>query len=109
MKQLKKIPLKSLAEIPQFKSEKEESEFWDTHSIAKIWNQLEVSDITLSKPLKTKINARRKAKKLISLRLETEQIEFLKMVAEKKGVGYLTLIRMWVSERLSAENKNLYR
>lgn len=41
MRKNKIIALKSLDEIPKFKSEKEEAEFWDTHSISKIWNQLE--------------------------------------------------------------------
>lgn len=97
--------LKSLDEIPKFKSEKEEAEFWDTHSIVKIWDQLEKAKIELSNSLKEKMQERRKAKKLISLRLEPEQIESLKDVASKKGIGYLTLIRMWVNEKLSQEQK----
>lgn len=108
MKASKKISLKSLEEIPKFKSEKEESAFWDTHSIAKIWDQLEPASVNISQNLRSKIIARRKAKKLISLRLEAGQIESLKQVAQKKGIGYLTLIRLWVSERLSAENKGNY-
>jgi predicted DNA binding CopG/RHH family protein len=105
MKRSKVIALKSLDEIPKFKSEEEEAEFWDTHSIAKIWNQLEKAKVELSHPLKAKINERRKAKKFISLRLEPEQIESLKTLSSKKGIGYLTLIRMWVSEKLSQERK----
>ena len=33
--------LKSLDEIPHFRTEAEEAEFWSTHSLAKIWDQLE--------------------------------------------------------------------
>ena len=105
MKHSKVVALKTLDEIPKFKSEKEEAEFWDTHSIAKIWGQLEKAKIKLSHSLNAKIRERHKAKKLISLRLEPEQIESLKTVASKKGIGYLTLIRMWVNEKLFEERK----
>jgi predicted DNA binding CopG/RHH family protein len=35
------------------------------------------------------------------LRLEPEVIERLKIVANRKGISYQTLIRMWVMERLA--------
>ena len=109
MKQRSKIiPLKSLDEIPKFKSEKEEAEFWDTHSMASLWDQLEAVKVKLSSSLAAKMRERRKAKKLISLRLEQNQIESLKNVASRKGIGYLTLIRMWVMERLSREQRFLH-
>lgn len=43
------------------------------------------------------------AKKLISVRMEPTAIEKLKVVAQRKGVGYQTLMRMWVMERLAQE------
>ncbi len=39
----------------------------------------------------------------LSLRLAPDAIEKLKIVAQHKGVGYQTLIRMWVMERLNQE------
>ncbi len=33
--------LKSLDQIPHFKSESEEAEFWATHSLMDLWDQLE--------------------------------------------------------------------
>ena len=42
-------------------------------------------------------------KKLISVRFDNETIESLKAVARKKGIGYQTLIRLWVNERLDQE------
>lgn len=105
MKRSKIIALKSLEGIPKFKNEKEEAEFWDTHSIARIWDQLKKVKVELSEPLKAKMSERRKAKKLISLRLEPEQIESLKVVASKRSIGYLTLIRMWINEKLLQERK----
>jgi predicted DNA binding CopG/RHH family protein len=43
-------------------------------------------------------------KKQISLRLDPEVIIQLKTIAARKGIGYQTLIRMWVMERLSQES-----
>ena len=37
--------LKSLDEIPHFKNEAEEAEFWATHSLADLWDQLEPVEI----------------------------------------------------------------
>ena len=44
-------------------------------------------------------------KKQISLRMEPSVIEELKAIARTKGIGYQTLIRMWVMERLAQERK----
>lgn len=108
MKNARITYIKSLNEIPRFKTIEEEAEFWDTHSIAKVWNQLEEAKIEVSDSLKQKMLQRRKAKKLISLRLEQDQIQSLKNVASKKGIGYLTMIRMWVNEKLSKEQKYIH-
>lgn len=81
--------------IPKFKSLEEERKFWDTHSITEFIDELEPA----------KVEFRRPKKKLISLRLETQQIESLKKVASHKGLGYLSLLRYWITERLSKEHK----
>jgi predicted DNA binding CopG/RHH family protein len=39
------------------------------------------------------------------LRIDDEMVASLKKVAAKKGLGYLTLIRVWIAERLSKENR----
>ena len=94
--------LKSTDEIPEFKSEEEEAEFWDTHSAAKIVDQLEEVDLEIAEPLKKKIEEQRR-KELISLRLYPEQIEKTKEIAIQKGIGYLTLMRNWIQEGIERE------
>jgi predicted DNA binding CopG/RHH family protein len=37
------------------------------------------------------------------LRVDRETIERLKLLARRRGIGYQTLIRMWVMERLRQE------
>ena len=84
-----------LKTIPRFKSEHEEARFWKTHSITEFEDDLvEVKDVHFRKP----------RKRLISLRVDDHMVASLKSTAAKKGLGYLTLIRMWIAERLMRES-----
>lgn len=80
--------------IPKFKTLEEERNFWDTHSITDFMDTLKPVKVEFARP----------KKKLISLRLDAPQIESLKKIASHKGLGYLSLIRYWISERLSREH-----
>ncbi len=80
--------------IPKFNTEEEEVEFWDTHSLDE-FNE----DLTLAEDVIFK----KSRKKLVSLRLDSQQIEILKKIATGKGIGYLTLVRMWITEKLKEE------
>ena len=80
--------------IPRFKSLEEERRFWGSHSISDYADELKPAKVKFVRP----------KKKLISLRLDTPQIESLKEIASRKGLGYLSLIRYWLSERLSQEH-----
>lgn len=82
--------------IPKFKSYEEEAKFWDTHDTTGFLDELkEVHNIKFPKP----------RKRLISVRVDEPMIRSLKAVASSKGIGYLTLIRMWLMERLSKEGR----
>ncbi len=81
--------------IPKFKSLEEERKFWATHSITEFMDELKPVKAEFVKP----------KKKLISLRLDTPQIRSLKEIASRKGLGYLSLIRYWINERLSKEHQ----
>ncbi len=86
-----------MTKLPQFTSEQEEAAFWDTHDSTEFLEDTTPVDVTF-------VDAR-PPKKLISLRLDPAAIEKLKAVAHKKGVGYQTLLRMWVMERLALERQ----
>lgn len=73
----------------------EERKFWDTHSITEFTDELKDVKIEFVRP----------RKKLVSLRLDTRQIESLKEITSGKGFGYLTLMRLWITERLSRERR----
>ena len=85
-----------MPKLPKFADEKEEAKFWDEHDSTEYFNDTEPVDMVF-------VDAR--PKKQISLRMEPSIIEELKAIARTKGIGYQTLIRMWVMERLVQERK----
>lgn len=85
-----------MSKLPQFASEQEEAEFWATHNSTQYLDDTEPVDVTFVDV--------RPPKKQISLRLDADTIDKLKAVAQRRGIGYQTLIRMWVMERLAQEH-----
>ena len=81
--------------IPKFKSLEDERKFWDTHSVTEFLDELKPAKVTFSKP----------RKKLVSVRLDTAQIEAVKKIAARKGLGYLTLIRYWITQDIDKDLK----
>jgi predicted DNA binding CopG/RHH family protein len=76
--------------IPEFTSYQEEAEFWDTHDTADFEDEF--------KPVRVRI-----AKNLsegITIRLDPETLQKVRILAKEKGVGPTVLIRMWVMEHL---------
>ncbi|MEW5987850.1 MAG: CopG family antitoxin [Chloroflexota bacterium] len=78
--------------IPDFSSEAEEAHFWSTHSIDDYLDGLEDAPLPQVSP-----EARTQA---ISLRLSTKTLTALKQAAAKRGVGYQTLMKQWLEEKL---------
>ncbi len=81
--------------IPQFKTEQEEADFWDSHDSTDFLDETEAVNVAF-------VDARPSMKQ-ISLRLDPSVIDQLKSLAVGKGIGYQTMIRMWVMERLGQE------
>ncbi len=84
-----------MPDLPKFKNEQEEAEFWDTHDSTAFLAETDEVEMAF-------VDAR-PPKKQISLRLDPDAIDQLKSVAARKGIGYQTMIRMWVMERLTEE------
>lgn len=98
--------------IPDFATEKELRDFWDTHDSSGIWDQLE--DVTDNPPPELRMRpegepsrARKRPPNgrmdLLSLRLPPEMIDGVKAVALRQGRPYQALIRNWIGERLAQE------
>jgi predicted DNA binding CopG/RHH family protein len=84
-----------MSQLPKFTADQEEAEFWDAHDSTDFLGDTEPVGVTF-------VDAR-PTKKQISLRLDPEAIDELKVIARRRGIGYQTLIRMWVMERLIQE------
>ena len=93
--------------LPKFQSDQEAAEYFETHSVASVWDQLpEAPQAKPSPALARKIRDRHaRAKSPISLRLAPEQIVAAKQVAAAKSVGYQTQLRMWIAEGIRREAK----
>lgn len=93
--------------LPRFRSDKEAADYFQTHSVADVWNQLpEAEPAKVSKALEKSIRERHTtAKSPISIRLGPEQIAAAKKIAAAKSVGYQTQLRMWIAEGIRREAK----
>lgn len=93
--------------MPKFRSDQEAAEYFQTHSVAEVWNQLpEVKAAKPSNALAKSIRERHvAAKSPISIRLGPEQIAAAKKIAAAKSVGYQTQLRMWIAEGIRREAK----
>ncbi len=81
--------------IPTFKTEAEEQEFWATHDSTEYvdWSKAKRAVFPNLKP----------STKTISLRLPQTMLEELKLLANKRDVPYQSLLKMFLSERIESE------
>jgi predicted DNA binding CopG/RHH family protein len=91
--------------LPKLGSDEAAAEYFETHSVADVWNQLpEAKQLKLSKALAKTIRERHAvAKSPISIRLGPEQIAAARKIAAAKSVGYQTQLRMWIAEGIRRE------
>ena len=89
--------------IPKFSSDRAAAEFWSANDSAAYAAHLEEARVTVNPRLRRRIAERAAQKKAITLRLETQQIERAKLVAQRKSIPYQTLMRMWIAEGLAKE------
>ena len=83
--------------IPRFRSEPEEREFWETHDTTDYvdWSQGRIVRLPNLKPTTT----------TISLRLPSPLLADLKALANKRDVPYQSLLKVFVAERVAAEQR----
>ena len=102
----KKLP-PAKTPLPRFRSDEDAAGYFETHSVAEVWDQLpEGRPVKLSAALAKSIRERHaRAKSPISLRLAADQIAAAKRIAAAKSVGYQTQLRMWIAEGIQREAK----
>lgn len=87
--------MSKLKEIPIFKSEEEEREFWANHDSSEY--------LDWKKSKKVVFHNLKPSTKTISLRLPEHVLDELKMLAHKRDVPYQSLIKMFLKDRLNEE------
>ena len=88
---------KKLKEIPEFKDEDEERQFWWTHDSTEYvdWDKAKRVVFPNLKP----------TTRTISLRLPVSMLDRLRVAANKRDVPYQSLIKIFLKERLDEESK----
>lgn len=88
---------KKLKEIPKFKSEDAEREFWAAADSTDYvnWDAAQTQVLSKLKP----------TTRTISLRISESMLEKIRLVANKRDVPYQSLIKMFLKERIDEELK----
>jgi predicted DNA binding CopG/RHH family protein len=84
---------KSRSKIPKFKNEDEEFEFWSMRDSTELFSETE--EVT------QKLEVSKTRKKRITMLLEPKLKAQLQKIAQEKGIGYQTLIQMWLKEKVN--------
>lgn len=94
---------KKLKPIPRFRTEEEERAFWHTHDATDYF------DFSKDKRIEIEFDRGVEAPvKSISLRLPREMHE-LKVLAKKRDVPYQSLIKVYLAEKISEEQRKSAR
>jgi predicted DNA binding CopG/RHH family protein len=83
---------KSIKTIPEFKTEAEEREFWESHDSSDYLDWGKADAVRLPN-LKA-------STKTISLRLPVALLERIKLEANKRDMPYQSLIKAWLAEEI---------
>ncbi len=97
-----------MKKMPKFKNEKEEARFWDTHSPIDYPGEF----VDIKYPfqfapalLKKAAGRKEERKRALTLRIGQQQINLAKVIARYRGLGYQTLMRIWIVEGIHQELK----
>lgn len=84
---------KALQPIPDFATEAEEREFWETHDSTEY--------LDWSKAVRVRFPNLKPSSSSISPRLPLPLLEQIKMAANKRDVPYRSLLKMWLADRVA--------
>ena len=73
------------------------AKFWDTHSFADYWDELEDVDLT--------VELHKPKEETLVVRLQKNVKDRLGRIAKQKGLHVSALARMWLTERLHASRQ----
>jgi len=82
-----------MKKLPKFRTQEEAAKYWETHSFEDYRKDTKNGEIVFIK----------KAKETVAIRLDPDDIKSVEKIAERKGLSYTSLLRMWIKEHLSRE------
>ena len=98
--------IKSWDEVPEFQNEHEEHEFWGSHSLSEeLLETFEPRSERSNLPPPRERTITRPRKGSVPVRMENDLVNRLKTLAAVKGIGYQTLLRQFVADRVYEEEK----
>jgi len=86
-----------MKKIPKFKTDEEAARFWETHSFEDYYKDIKEAEIRFIK----------RPKKTVAIRLDPADIKSVEVIAERKGLSYTALLRMWIKEYLAKEKRQI--
>jgi uncharacterized protein (DUF4415 family) len=90
-------------DIPTFQTEAEEAEYWATHTFG---DQL-LAELAPAREVDSRLPPPRAPSSPITIRFESDVLHRLRALAAAKGIGYQTLLKRFVVERLFDEERAL--
>ena len=84
--------MKKLKKVPNFKTEKEEREFWETHDSSEY--------LDLKKAERVVMPNLKPSTKTISLRLPEGLLDNIKVEANRRDMPYQSLIKVWLAKNI---------
>ena len=93
------MPSMKKKQVPEFRTEDEERDFWAKHD--------SVDFIDWASASRRKLPQLRPTLRTISLRLPVSMIEDLKILANKRDVPYQSLLKVFLAERLEQERRRI--
>lgn len=88
---------KKSKKIPNFKSEDQEREFWASHDGTDYFD--------VSKGNLTDADSFHGGLKPVTIRFSSQQLDLVRRIASRMDVGYQSLIKVWIDERLVQEKQ----
>jgi predicted DNA binding CopG/RHH family protein len=82
-----------MRKIPKFRSDEEARKFWQSHSFKDYKAETSEAQIKFVK----------KPKKTVAIRIAPEDTKAVERIAERMGLSYTSLLRMWIKEHLAKE------
>jgi predicted DNA binding CopG/RHH family protein len=84
-----------MEKIPKFRTDEEAARFWESHNFKDYYKDTKEAGMKFV----------RRPKRTVAVRLDPDDIKSVEKIAERKGLSYTSLLRMWIKEHLNKEER----